>query len=381
MRLLRFLSLALFGCMPALSWAQQAAAPAGAAGQPQPAFQPASQTPALVQRPASPAPAPKAAEGRIHLDVVVTDKSGEPVSGLDLNDFNLFDNGRPSKILSFREVDSHLADGTVHEADPPVEVILLIDMLNLPFSQVSIARQQIERFLRQNGGHLAQPVSLFVLTDKSLDVQGQPSTDGKTQAAAFSQIERRFRASSIEGGGYGEVERFQMSLRTLGGIANVEAGKPGRKLLIWVGPGWPMLAGINIARSAKGKEEDFRKIVDFSTRLREARVSVYSISFGLPNAYTALYGSFLKGVKTADGANPSDLALKVLAVQSGGRVLGPDGDMTAQIDSCIEDAQAYYSISFDPPLADGPNEYHDLKVQIAKPKLTARTSTGYYNQP
>jgi len=142
-----------------------------------------------------------------------------------------------------------------------------------------------------------------------------------------------------------------------------------------------MLGGINIARSDVGRQEDFRKIVEFSTRLREARVSVYSVSFGQANAYTALYGSFLKGVKTADGANPPNLALKVLAVQSGGRVLGPDGDMTAQINSCIEDAQAYYSISFDPPPADGPNEYHDLKVQIDKPKLTARTSTGYYNQP
>jgi hypothetical protein len=97
--------------------------------------------------------------------------------------------------------------------------------------------------------------------------------------------------------------------------------------------------------------------------------------------YTELYGSYLKGVKTADGAYPPNLDLKVLAVQSGGRVLGPGDNITEQIDRCIEDAQAYYRLSFDPPPADGPNEYHDLKVQIDKPKLTARTSTGYYNQP
>jgi hypothetical protein len=38
-------------------------------------------------------------------------------------------------------------------------------------------------------------------------------------------------------------------------------------------------------------------------------------------------------------------------------------------------------LSFDPPRADRANEYHDLKVQVGKPGLVARTSTGYYNQP
>ncbi|MGA3370876.1 MAG: VWA domain-containing protein [Terracidiphilus sp.] len=333
--------------------------------------------PALSPRPqpASTA-APAAGEGRIHLDVVVTDKSGKPVAGLGLNDFTLLDNGQPSKILSFTAI-----NGTAQKADPPVEVILLLDMVNLPFSQVSITRQHIDRFLRQNSGHLAQPVSLFVLTDKSLDVQGQPSTDGSAQAEAFSQIGARLRSPGFESDSYGEIDRIQMSLKTLSAITNYEGGKPGRKLLIWVGPGWPLLDQPNIKRTAKGKQEDFQNIVEFSTRLREARVSVYSISFGQPNSRTVLYESFLKGVKTEDKAIPPDLGLKVLAVESSGRVLGPGGDLAAQIDSCIDDAQAYYRISFDPPPADGPNEYHDLKVQIDKPKLTARTNTGYYNQP
>jgi hypothetical protein len=38
-------------------------------------------------------------------------------------------------------------------------------------------------------------------------------------------------------------------------------------------------------------------------------------------------------------------------------------------------------MSFDPPHATRPDEYHDLKVQIETPGLSARTNTGYYNQP
>ena len=38
-------------------------------------------------------------------------------------------------------------------------------------------------------------------------------------------------------------------------------------------------------------------------------------------------------------------------------------------------------MSFDPRHAAKPDEYHDLKVQIGTPGLSARTNTGYYNQP
>ena len=42
-------------------------------------------------------------------------------------------------------------------------------------------------------------------------------------------------------------------------------------------------------------------------------------------------------------------------------------------------AQAYYELSFDPPRAEHPDEYHHIEVQVAKPGLTARTREGYYS--
>ena len=125
----------------------------------------------------------------------------------------------------------------------------------------------------------------------------------------------------------------------------------------------------------------FHEVVDLSTTLREAQMTLYSVSLGEPELGTYLYEGYLKGVKTADRVNPANLALKVLAIQTGGRVVPPDNDLTGQIDICVQDAGAFYTISFDPPPSDKPNEYHDLKVEIDKPGLTARTDTGYYNQP
>ena len=49
-------------------------------------------------------------------------------------------------------------------------MILVIDTLNLPASQVPLAKSEAEKFLRRNHGHLAQPVSLYFLSSGALFV-------------------------------------------------------------------------------------------------------------------------------------------------------------------------------------------------------------------
>lgn len=89
----------------------------------------------------------------------------------------------------------------------------------------------------------------------------------------------------------------------------------------------------------------------------------------------------MKGVKTFHGADFGNLALKVLVTQTGGKIMGPDNDLVGQINGCIENANAFYRISFNPPAAEHADEYHDLKVQVDKPGVMVRTTTGYYNEP
>jgi VWFA-related protein len=86
-------------------------------------------------------------------------------------------------------------------------------------------------------------------------------------------------------------------------------------------------------------------------------------------------------VKSPRDSDPGDLALKVLATQTGGRIFGPNNDLANQIEHCIADANNFYRISFDPPATDQADEYHDLKVTVDKPGVTVRTNTGYYNEP
>jgi VWFA-related protein len=365
----------VFLFFPLFSFTQQAGLGAQAPAPEAQTAAPAPPAPPLNPRPAY-TPAPNPQEGRVHLDVVVTDKSGKPVSGLEFKDFTLKDNNLPTKILSF-----HATGATLENASHPAEVILLLDAVNLGFDAVARMRGQIADFLRQNGGHLAQPVSIFVFTDDGVKVLLQPSMDGNAMAAQLIQTDSGLRVIGRSAGANGAIERFELSLKWVAAVAKSEVKRPGRKLLIWAGPGWPLLDRPGIETSSKGAQQLFNEIVELSTTLREADMSLYSVNLGMPGLSTFLYQDFLKGVKTADKANPSDLNLKVIATQSGGLVIPPDNDLASQIAKCAQDASAYYTLSFDPPRADKANEYHDLKVEIDQPGLTARTTTGYYNQP
>ena len=53
-------------------------------------------------------------------------------------------------------------------SDPPVEVILLMDVANTSLQGGRQARIQVENFLRQNGGRLAQPTSLMIFDDRGV---------------------------------------------------------------------------------------------------------------------------------------------------------------------------------------------------------------------
>jgi VWFA-related protein len=321
-------------------------------------------------------PAPAPAEGRIHLNVVVTDKKGKPISGLELKDFTLLDNRQPTKIVSFEAI-----DGSAKHVDPPAEVILVLDAVNLGYLTLAQTRDEVAKFLRENGGHLAAPVSVVLFTDQGIKLLLEPSTDGNELAAQLDQAKATLRTIGRSGGVNGASEQFNLSVKWLGLAAENEAQDPRRKLLIWVGPGWPMLTGPGIHTSPSGQRRLFYDAVEISTALREAHVTLYSVSFGYPDSGGDFYESFLKGIKTADRMESADLTLRVVATQSGGQVLYPDNDLAAQISTCVQDASAFYTLSFDPPKTDHADEYHDLKVVIDKPKLTARTNTGYYNQP
>jgi len=169
--------------------------------------------------------------------------------------------------------------------------------------------------------------------------------------------------------------------KTISERGTVQIKKPGRKLVIWIGPGWPMLNRPSDGYTERQQRRNFDAIVELSTALREARITVYSVSqMGASGANPILYQRFLNPVRTYRDAEMGNLGLKVLVTQTGGRIMGPDNDVVSQINRCTEDANAFYRISFDPPAAEHAGEYHDIRVTVDRPDTAVRTTTGYYDE-
>lgn len=316
------------------------------------------------------------ADRRMTLDLVVSDKSGKPVAGLQEADFTLLDNKQPQKILSFQS-------GAV--ADQPVQVILLVDQVNTSFISVSSEREQIDKFLNRTEGDLPRPVSIAFLSDKGLTLGAEPTRDAKALLASFDDKQSPLRSINRSQGFYGASDRMQISLRAVEQLAAAEMSKPGRKLVIWVSPGWPLLSGPGIQLTDKYREGLFNSLVALSAELRSARITLYSVDpLGMGDAgslRTVYYKNFVKGVKSPRQVQIGNVGLQVLAEQSGGRVLNSSNDVAGEIAECFRDATAFYTLTFDGLPGDGPNEYHALELKVDKQGLTAHTRTGYYAQP
>jgi VWFA-related protein len=323
------------------------------------------------------------ADRHIVFDVVVQDRSKKPVAGLQAQDFIVTDNKKPQKILSFAAVGGNAVESA--RAEPPAKIILLVDEVNVGFDRVAYERDQIRKFAMQNDGKLPHPVTIAFFTDHGSEVANGSTQDGKQLLAAFDKHETSLRTMRRSQGFYGAVDRFQLSLSTLNSLAYAEAQKPGRKMLIWISPGWAYLSGPGIDLTQREEAGLFSSIVRTSNELRRARITLYSIDpLGVADAAglrISYYEEFLKPVLKPNNAEAADLSLQVLATQTGGLVLNSSNDISAQIDRAVADADAYYTLTIDPTPSERPNEFHAIEVKVETPGLTARTRNGYYGQP
>jgi VWFA-related protein len=324
-------------------------------------------------------PGPAAAQRQITLDVRVTDKSGVAIPDLQQSDFSLLEDNKPHDITSFQAV----GGGENKSAAPPIEIILVVDAVNTPVQNVASERPQIHKFLTTEGGSLAHPLTLIAFTGSGTKIVSSGSTDGNEIAASYDRFQTGLRDFNTGQGVYGDAERLNLSVNTFDAIAKSIGSLPGRKLLVWLSPGWPLLARQGRSLTTAVEEEFFNNIVKTSGELISGRITVYTVDpMGLEDASSIdFFRQYEKGIGSASNAEPADLGLQVITVQSGGLFLHPSNDIDAALSSSVLDANAYYVLSFDAAESKKPNEYRSIEVSVDKPDTVVRTRTGYYAQP
>jgi VWFA-related protein len=375
---------------------------------PSPSASAPSAAPALIPRTQAERVQDYLNEHRIILNVLVTDASGRPVTGLTQDDFRLRQDQQPLEIATFRPAvgDTPIA---------PAHIILLLDMVDSPPRSTLYERKEIEKFLGRNQAHLTYPTSVAVFTGYGIK-SSLPSQDGSLLIGEFRSLVADVRAfecaphdlgpdqemaAAIYGPSYLSTaqsgaaaqhaasclnQRFQLALTSLNRLALRQSDVPGRVILVWIGPGWPQLSGTQFRPdSASIRSGFFRYLVDLSTALREGQVTLDAVSehgiFETAEALGAHDQSFIDGTPSANQVTAASLSLPVLAHQSGGQVLERNKSVADDIAACIADAQSYYALSFDSAPTAQPNEYHSLHVEVDRPGLSVRTSTVYYAQP
>ena len=327
--------------------------------------------PSVAQKPLAALGGSSSAErkGLLTIDVVVTDAAGNPASDLAPRDFTLLDNGQPAPIR------------TLHNSLEAPELIFVLDAVNLSPQQLKQTESETVHFLSRNNGHLEAPCYLYWFTRDGLFSSAKLSRDGNLLAKEVEQHKfprtvwswgRDSGPGSI-GPWVGGSQHHPLSLRALGSIAIDQREIAGRKVAVWIGPGWP------VQGSGDG---DFDDMTELSTRLREARITLDNVT-AWPNPGSPAFDnhSSPEPPSSQKDMHPVKMALRAIAAYAGGVVLDSSGELDREIERCVEEELSFYTLTFDPPHTYRMDEFHALRVQVDRPALTVRAPTGYYNEP
>jgi len=283
----------------------------------------------------------------VQVDVLVTDKAGKPVPGLEPGDFALKENGVGQKLLHVEEhrrggaqvgggsttvmrvADSGASAGVRYSnqasGGEPVWNVILLDALNTPIGDQIQARKQLWQFVKTLPP--GEPIAL-VYMDSSLHVLvpfragagaidkllattiANPKQPSLIQAyspddqAIMEHIQAKMRdqgagqqvALKMEETNRVEL-RVRMVLQSLSAVAQWLGQYPGRKNVFWLSTGFPLIAGPRQFASDSGTgggSESFRgryaaEQAEMDQKLQLARVAIFPIDVrGTLGQYTGM---------------------------------------------------------------------------------------------
>jgi VWFA-related protein len=331
------------------------------------------------------------------LDVVITDKKGNPVKRADLkkDDFTVYEDGKPQVVKSFEAPNAHempaMADKPIVNSaadlkkigDAPVTVLVL-DELNSRFEDMSFSRNAMVKYLESQPAVLKEPTVLLIASNTTFQQMRDYTQDRDALIAIVKKHmpEYPWRMMNSGKGGPGAVERMAQVLAALQQIAQASTGTPGRKNLVWVGNGYP---------SADLTELDDRTVNTIETaikrvtnRLLAARITMYTID-PAPGTTTTVEVDTPEDIGTSQNETGSDPfgqgteSFETFATSTGGKAFRGRNDINNEIGEGISAGSFYYTLSYSPSnTSEDAAKYRNIKIVMKDPNLRATTRDGYY---
>ena len=390
------------------------------------------------------APTFRTATHEVSLDLVVTDAKERMVRDLDANEVQVFDNGRPVRLLSFHRVTGEAVaapgdragSGTL-TASGGARTLPVYNLVGLVFDRLS-GRARLEaiataqQFIKQDlGSHDYAGVYLLDLvfrelqpftlnrekvwgavnqiadmggpsflthnaaageqvTTVSTGAFGQPN-GGSEGGAAASQMQADMDEIATR---MDEEANSRLTLQPLLRMVQAMSQQPGRKAILFFSD--QIAINTNTASI-------FHSLLRVANR---AGVSFYVLDPGglesenengtaaALQAQLAAQTQAIQRTRADTGFDPH-LGEKIeaigysnrlgklrdLAESTGGLLIANTNDLRGQLARVGDDIHSHYELTY--PAAEGPEDgrYHAIKVVLARPHLVARTREGYYALP
>jgi VWFA-related protein len=342
------------------------------------------------------AEAPQSDNTIVNLSVVALDNRGQPVNDLTAADFEVIDAGKPRKVAFLNHIDRRLSPGPALAAnefsnrrgsDIPHATVILLDLMNERFSTRSYSANQLVRYLPTVENPASLCLYFLTIDGKIFPVRPLPGAEEKagpddadwtrqikiTMDTAMRAV-LRTRPVDMD-----VAVRVQLTYRALEEMAARMAGVPGRKNIVWVTDGVPLILG--------RMRSDTLEPVDFTEQLRQlsavldrsgtAIYPVRQIMLGSKDAPPDFTGAGQSGGE--NGVLSTD-TLNQFADMTGGR---PDSgkDIGAAVTQAMNDARTSYRIGYYAPPETWDGKFHKLRVSCTRKGVRIQARTGYYAWP
>lgn len=375
----------------------------------------------------------------VNVDVYVTDRDGNPVTGLTAEDFEVLEDGKPVEITNFYAVEegrpaapptapvpaepvANVPQATASPRELPTEqqlrLIVCVDNFNLRPLERNRILSDLRTFLISELG--SNDEALLVSYDRAMKVRhpftrdhhqladavldlsetsGFRSSRDNERSEALRKIDEAESASAalswarnFADAQYNELEATISALREL---VDSLAGLPGRKAILHVSSGLPMVPGQELfeavdirfpdagALMEMARYDASREYDSLAAQASSNRVSFYTLDAGglRPDVfgsaeYRGMSAPNARGrIGSALEANLQS-SLRHLADQTGGRAIVNRNEILPPLRQIGESLQTYYSLGYREPSA-GDGRYHRIEVRVDRPDVQVRHRDGY----
>lgn len=388
---------------------------------------PPQQTPSQPPADQPPRPTFRAGIDFVRVDVIVTNKKGEPVVDLKPEEVEVFEDGDRQDVESFKlfRVDEiaettparpirSLFDEESEAQRPDVRLFaFFLDDYHVRRGNAMRARTDLADFVRRAIAPQDMVGIMYPLTPTADVVMGRnheslaraiEQFDGrKYDYVARNQFEERYAnypASIVE------QIRNQVSLSALKGLIIKLGGlREGRKALILVSEGYtnylpaqlrspnasmPGVGNPNSGNEGAGdnmleQRERFFSQAEMLSDLRDVydlanknNVSIYALD---PRGLAVFEHDINEAVPVTMDANMLRLtmdSIRVLADETDGRAIVNRNDLAAGMRQIIRDSSAYYLVGYNSKKAPNDGKFHEIKVRVKRSGVEVRHRKGYW---